>query len=54
MNKKTVLLATLILSCFCTYSQNVGSTHEYIKALTPEWKGERFADGIPKVSVAIL
>ena len=54
MNKISVLLATLILSCFFTYAQNVGSTPEYIKALTPEWKGERFADGRPKVSDAIL
>jgi regulator of RNase E activity RraA len=27
---------------------------EYIKAITPEWKGERFADGRPKVSDALL
>ena len=35
-------------------AQNVGSSPEYIKALTSEWKGERFADGRPKVSDAIL
>ncbi len=35
-------------------SQNVGSSPEYIKAMTPEWKGERFPDGRPKVSDAIL
>jgi regulator of RNase E activity RraA len=40
--------------CLLTYGQNVGSSPEYIKALTPEWKGERFADGRPKVSDAIL
>ncbi len=39
---------------FIANAQNVGSTPEYIKALTPEWKGERFADGRPKVSDAIL
>ena len=39
---------------FLTYSQNVGSSPEYIKALTSEWTGERFADGRPKVSDAIL
>jgi regulator of RNase E activity RraA len=54
MNKKILLLATLILSCFFTYAQNVGSSPEYIKALTPEWKGERFADGRPKVPDSIL
>ena len=54
MNKKIILLTTFILSCFFTYSQNVGSSPEYIKAFTPDWKGERFADGRPKVSDAIL
>lgn len=37
-----------------TNGQNVGSTPEYIKAITPDWKGERLADGRPKVSDAIL
>jgi len=54
MNKKIALLATFIFGCFLTYAQNVGSSPEYIKALTSEWKGERFADGRPKVSDAIL
>ena len=54
MNKKIALLAVLILSCLLSFGQNVGSTPEYIKALTPEWKGERFSDGRPKVSDAIL
>jgi len=54
MNKKIIMLA-IFISCFCfSYSQNVGSSPEYIKALTSEWKGERFADGRPKVSDAIL
>ena len=54
MNKKVVLLAIFILGCLFSYAQNVGSSPEYIKALTPEWKGERFADGRPKVPDAIL
>lgn len=54
MNKKNLLFATFILGCVFAYAQNVGSSPEYIKALTPEWKGERFADGRPKVSDAIL
>ena len=54
MNRKILLLATLIMGCFYAYAQNVGSSPEYIKALTSEWKGERFADGRPKVSDAIL
>lgn len=35
-------------------AQNVGSSPEYIKAITSEWKGERFPDGRPKVSDKIL
>lgn len=54
MNKKIILLATFFLVCFYSYCQNVGSSPEYVKALTSEWKGERFADGRPKVSGAIL
>jgi 4-hydroxy-4-methyl-2-oxoglutarate aldolase len=54
MNRKIFLLAIFIIGCFCAYAQNVGSSPEYIKALTPEWKGERFADGRPKVPDAIL
>jgi len=49
----------IIASLFLFYSlhslgQRVGSSPEYIKALTSEWKGDRFADGRPKVSDAIL
>jgi 4-hydroxy-4-methyl-2-oxoglutarate aldolase len=54
MNKKLILLAIFVIGCFLTNAQNVGSSPEYIKALTPEWKGERFPDGRPKVSDAIL
>jgi regulator of RNase E activity RraA len=54
MNKKTLSLILLALACALASAQNVGSSHEYIKAMTSEWKGERFADGRPKVSDAIL
>jgi len=54
MIRKTILLLTFILGTFLSYAQNVGSSPEYIKALTADWKGERFADGRPKVSDAIL
>jgi 4-hydroxy-4-methyl-2-oxoglutarate aldolase len=54
MNKKLILLAAFALGCLLTFGQNVGSSPEYIKALTPEWKGDRFPDGRPKVSDAIL
>jgi len=54
MKKNLILIATIILICYTTYGQNVGSSPEYIKALTAEWKGERSTDGRPKVSDAIL
>jgi regulator of RNase E activity RraA len=54
MNRKIILLATFMFNCLFIYAQNVGSSPEYIKALTSDWKGERFADGRPKVSDAIL
>ncbi|MBK8882036.1 MAG: RraA family protein [Bacteroidales bacterium] len=54
MNKKLILMATFMMVCLLTFGQNVGSSPEYIKALTPEWKGERFPDGRPKVSDAVL
>ena len=54
MNKRIFLASMIILGCFLIYGQNVGSSPEYIKALTSEWKGERFPDGRPKVADAIL
>jgi regulator of RNase E activity RraA len=54
MTKKVLLIATCVLISFASFGQRVGSSPEYIKALTSEWKGERFPDGRPKVSDAIL
>ena len=54
MNKLSVIFAAFILIAATATAQNVGSSPEYIKALTPEWKGERLSDGRPKVSDAIL
>ena len=54
MNKKLVLLTAFVVTIFFAKAQQVGSSPEYIKALTSDWKGERFADGRPKVSDAIL
>jgi regulator of RNase E activity RraA len=54
MNKIAVLFIVLVMATVTTMAQRVGSSPEYIKALTSEWKGERFADGRPKVSDAIL
>lgn len=52
--KRKIVTSLLLLCCLTAFSQRVGSSPEYIKALTSEWKGERFADGRPKVSDAIL
>lgn len=54
MFRKLFIIATFILSCHFSWSQNIGSSPEYIKTLTGEWKGERLPDGRPKVSDAIL
>jgi 4-hydroxy-4-methyl-2-oxoglutarate aldolase len=54
MDKKIFLLAASILTCLLAGAQNVGSSPEYIKALTSEWQGERFPDGRPKVPDALL
>lgn len=54
MKKKLVLLAAFVFTLFFIKAQRVGSSPEYIKALTSDWKGDRFADGRPKVPDAIL
>ncbi|MGI4020202.1 MAG: RraA family protein [Janthinobacterium lividum] len=54
MNKRTIIAAVLLFGNTLVHAQRVGSSPEYIKALTTGWKGERFADGRPKVSDAIL
>lgn len=54
MKTKNFLLVTLLLVCTFLNAQNVMQSPEYIKALTVEWKGERFADGRPKVSDNLL
>jgi 4-hydroxy-4-methyl-2-oxoglutarate aldolase len=54
MTKKLWLISACVLASMAGYSQRIGSSPEYIKALTTEWKGERFPDGRPKVSDAIL
>jgi regulator of RNase E activity RraA len=53
--KKTITVSLLILLTISfTNAQNEGSSPEYIKALTPEWTGERLPDGRPKVSDNLL
>lgn len=54
MNRKIILLAGVLCGFVSARAQHIGSTPEYIKALTAEWKGERFSDGRPKVSDDLL
>jgi regulator of RNase E activity RraA len=54
MKMRILVLITLLISGFYVSAQQVGMSPDYVKALTSEWKGERFADGRPKVSDAIL
>ena len=51
---KMLLVIALMLVAGISEAQNVGSSPEYIKTLTSEWKGERFPDGRPKVSDQVL
>ncbi len=48
------LISMLLIGSMFAIAQQVGSSPEYIKSLTSEWKGERFPDGRPKVPDAIL
>lgn len=54
MNMKVILPVILLFGCFNLNAQNIAASPEYIKALTAEWTGERFADGRPKVSDNLL
>jgi regulator of RNase E activity RraA len=47
-------LAIAFLGTFSAQAQRVGSSPEYVTALTSGWKGERSADGRPKVSDLVL
>lgn len=54
MNRYLLLLFFATHLSLVPFAQRVGSSPEYVKALTSRWKGERFADGRPKVSDATL
>ena len=54
MIKKLVLLFAVIAIGFVTKAQQIGSSPGYVKALTADWKGERFPDGRPKVPDIVL
>jgi 4-hydroxy-4-methyl-2-oxoglutarate aldolase len=50
MKKRILNLFLVVYLAFPLLSQQVTLTPEQIKALTPNWTGERSADGRPKVS----
>src|ERR1700761_415159 len=56
INMKRFLLTTVLLAglSFAYAQQRLGSSPQQIKDLTPEWKGERGADGRPRVSDDLL
>jgi 4-hydroxy-4-methyl-2-oxoglutarate aldolase len=54
MNKKFVWITLFILSGIFAIAQNVTLTTDQVKSLTPDWKGERSADGRPKAPDRIL
>ncbi|RAJ97834.1 regulator of RNase E activity RraA [Larkinella arboricola] len=55
MIKKTLLVLAVALSgSLLAQAQQVGSSPEYVKALTANWQGERFPDGRPKVPDLVL
>ncbi len=54
MNPRISLLVVLLFLSFYSQAQEVTLSAEQIRVLTPDWKGDRFADGRPKTSDALL
>jgi 4-hydroxy-4-methyl-2-oxoglutarate aldolase len=54
MNRKALVLIVFVIGSLNIMAQRVGSSPEYIKSLTVEWKGERSPDGRPMVSDDLL
>ncbi len=55
INIKTLIVTGICIGgFFSVMAQQVGSTPEYVTALTSQWKGERLPDGRPKVPDLVL
>jgi 4-hydroxy-4-methyl-2-oxoglutarate aldolase len=54
MKKNSLVFMLLLFASATITAQQVTLTPEQIKGYTPEWKGERFPDGRPKVSDKLL
>lgn len=52
--KKLTVIAVTLCCAIQLYSQEVQITKSELISLTPQWKGERFPDGRPKVSDDLL
>lgn len=52
--KELIVTGIWVLSIFSGVAQQVGSSPEYVRTLTSQWKGERFTDGRPKVPDIVL
>ncbi|MBE7172554.1 MAG: RraA family protein [Williamsia sp.] len=54
MNKNKLLLALSLFATGLTHAQQITPAPDLIKLYTADWKGERLADGRPKVADRIL
>jgi len=54
MKRILLIIALLTGGLLANAQQRLGSTPEQIKSLTPDWTGERSADGRPRVSDDLL
>ena len=54
MNKTIFCFIFLVCAVLQLSGQSLSPTPDQIKALSPEWKGERFSDGRPKVPDIII
>lgn len=54
MRLRKVFIVIVFLPLLKLQAQRIGSSAEYIRQLTSEWKGERSADGRPRVTDQLL
>lgn len=54
MKKTKMIVGFFLIAAGAVKAQQVTLSPDQIKAITPEWKGERFEDGRPKVSDKLL
>jgi len=54
MNKKLLIIGAFLLGSLYGQAQQIGSSPEYVKTLTSQWKGARLPDGRPHVPDLVL